>query len=295
MDTIRRFGPVWFVPGRKQGHYPYCHSIYIQGAGVLIDPASDQEILRQLRDGPGVKEIWLSHWHEDHLTHLNLFEDVPFKMALEDAPPLSDLETFLDWYEMDEPVSRAMWRERMVRRFNFRPRRPSGDLPAGAVIDLGTVQVEVLATPGHTPGHRSFFFRGPEALFLGDYDLTSFGPYYGELNADIQGVIDSVNRLSRMPAKTWLASHGTGVFIENPGSRWQRFLDVIDQREKKLIQFLEQPRTRRDVIDAWIVYKKPRPPLEFYSLAEWVIMKKHLERLMRQGRVKQDQGRYWLA
>lgn len=128
LDSIKRFGPVWFVPGRNRGKYPHCHSVYIEGAGVLIDPASDHAILSELRQGPGVKEIWLSHWHEDHLTYLEIFEDLPFKVSQKDAPPLADLETFLDWYEMDEPATRNMWRQRMLDHFHYQPRIPSGFL-----------------------------------------------------------------------------------------------------------------------------------------------------------------------
>jgi glyoxylase-like metal-dependent hydrolase (beta-lactamase superfamily II) len=46
---------------------PFCHSPYIEGAGVLIDPASDRNRMKRLREKSGVKAVWLSHWHEDHL------------------------------------------------------------------------------------------------------------------------------------------------------------------------------------------------------------------------------------
>jgi hydroxyacylglutathione hydrolase len=292
VDDIQRFGPVWFVPGRNKGKYPQCHSVYIEGAAVLIDPASDPELLSQLREGPGVREVWLSHWHEDHQTHLDIFDDLPLKMAREDAPPLADLETFLDWYEMDEPAAREMWRERMYRRFHYRPRIPSGWLTPGEVIDLGTVTVEVLATPGHTPGHLGFRFREPEVLFLGDYDLSAFGPYYGELHADIQAVTDSVNYLSRIPAKVWLASHEAGVFTENPGQLWRSYLEVIQRREENLVEFLAKPRTREEIVGAWIVYGKARQPLEFYSSAEWAVIKKHIERLIKNHRAKEEDGNF---
>jgi glyoxylase-like metal-dependent hydrolase (beta-lactamase superfamily II) len=73
----RHFGPVWFIPGENRGRYPFCHSIYIEGARVLIDPASDRERLVQLRENPGVETVWLSHWHEDHFMHLDLFDGLP--------------------------------------------------------------------------------------------------------------------------------------------------------------------------------------------------------------------------
>ena len=36
----KHFGPIWFIPGENKGKYPFCHSIYIEGPGILIDPAS---------------------------------------------------------------------------------------------------------------------------------------------------------------------------------------------------------------------------------------------------------------
>ena len=55
MAKETHFGPVLFIPGENNGKYPNCHSIYIEGDKVLIDPASDRERLVQLRKDPGVK------------------------------------------------------------------------------------------------------------------------------------------------------------------------------------------------------------------------------------------------
>ena len=88
------FGPIWFIPGENDGKYPFCHSLYIESAGILIDPASDRKRLKELKKDPGVKEVWLSHWHEDHFMHLDLFDDLPLRIMKEDAAPLTDLELF---------------------------------------------------------------------------------------------------------------------------------------------------------------------------------------------------------
>ena len=287
----KHFGPIWFIPGENGGRYPFCHSIYIEGVGILIDPASDRERLLQLRESPGVKTVWLSHWHEDHFTHLDLFDDLPLCISEADAPSLSDLEVLMDAYGIDEDT-RDSWRPIFEDQFNFRPRKASRFLVGGEVIDLGSVRVEVISTPGHTPGHLSFFFRGPEILFLGDYDLSKFGPWYGDVHSSIQGTIDSVKHLRHLPAKMWFTSHETGVFEEDPGEIWDNYLGVIAKREKKLMDQLEEPRTMEEIIEAWIIYGKPREPRIFYELGERGHMKKHLERLMGQGRVAVEGDKY---
>jgi hydroxyacylglutathione hydrolase len=286
------FGPVWFIPGENRGKYPFCHSVYIEGAGVLIDPACDRERLIRLREDQGVKMVWLSHSHEDHFMYLDLFDDIPLWTSEKEAPPLSDVEIFLDWYGMDNDDYRKYWRHMLKEEFHFKFRKPTQFLRSGQIIDLGMVTVEVIATPGHTPGHLAFFFREPGVLFMGDYDLTKFGPFYGDVYASIEETIDSVNHLKRTPAKVFLTSHETGVFMGDPGKLWDDYLNVIFKRECRLLEFLNEPRTMEEIVGAWIVYGRQREPKAFFEFAERALMKKHLERLIRLGTVFKEGDRY---
>lgn len=290
----KHLGPVWFIPGENRGKYPYCHSIYVEGAGVLIDPASNRERLIQLKENPGVKEIWLSHWHEDHIMHLDLFEELPLVVPKIDTPPLSDLEIFMDWYGLDNPVYRAEWRPLLIDQFHFRPRIPSRVFEGNEILDLGSVTVEVIHAPGHTPGHTVFFFREPGVLFLGDYDLGKFGPWYGDRESSIEETISSVRRLRKIPARTWITGHETGLFEKDPGGNWDRYLGVIEEREGKLLNYLTEPRTLEEIIAQWFIYHKRREPLSFFEFGEQGMMGKHLERLLRQGRIRQEEDRYSL-
>jgi glyoxylase-like metal-dependent hydrolase (beta-lactamase superfamily II) len=290
----KHFGPIWFIPGENRGKYPGCHSVYVAGAGILIDPASNRERLKQLRDDPGVTEVWLTHWHEDHFAHLDLFDDLPLKCSDADAPMLANIEAFLDGYGLEAGEHRRAFKDLVINHFHFHSRVPAASLAGGQAIDLGEVRVEVIHTPGHTPGHLAFFFAEPAVLFLGDYDLTPFGPWYGDRESSIGGTIASVERLRRISAKVWLTCHGDGVFEQQPGDRWDRYLNVIRKRDVKLLNFLKQPRTLEEIVNAWIVFRKAREPRDFYAFGEAAIMGKHLELLIEKGVVSEAQGKYRL-
>lgn len=291
----RNIGPVRFVPGGNRGKYPFVNSVYVEGAGVLIDPGADRTRLQALRDGPGVREVWLSHWHEDHIAGMDLFEDVPFRQSPLEVEPLSDVETFMDWYAMRGESQRAYWRRTLLDEFHYRPRKASGWLQPGEIIDLGSCSVEIIPTPGHTPGHLAFFFREPAVLFMGDYDLTRFGPWYGDRDSSLDELIASIERLRRVPARVWLTSHESGYFEGDVSELFSRYRAVIDEREAKLLDCLARPRTLEEIVNQWIVYRKPREPREFYEWGEGAIMGKHLERLMRSGTIVLEDGRYRLA
>jgi hydroxyacylglutathione hydrolase len=290
----KHFGPLWFIPGNNRGKYPYCHSLYVEGPGILIDPASDRERLLQLKKNPGVQEIWLSHWHEDHIMHLDLFEDLPLVVPRIETPPLADIEVFLDWYGLEKQEYRDEWKALLKEQFHYRPRIPARVLEGNEIIDLEAVTVEVLHTPGHTPGHLAFYFREPQVLFMGDYDLGKFGPWYGDRESSIEDTLASVLKLRAISTSTWITGHETGLFEDDPADNWDRYLGIIDQREEKLINFLSQPRTLEDIVSQWIVYHKRREPLSFFEFGERGMMGKHLERLIRQGRVSRENNHYRL-
>jgi glyoxylase-like metal-dependent hydrolase (beta-lactamase superfamily II) len=286
------FGPVRFIPGKNRGKYPYCHSIYIDGPGILIDPASDRERLIRLKKECGVSAVWLTHWHEDHIMDLDLFDDVPLWVSQEDEKPLADLETFLDWYGSMEGEFRESYRQLMIDQFHFTPRKAARYLKGGETIDFGALSVDVIATPGHTPGHLAFYFKQPRVLLMGDYDLTKFGPWYGDLYSDIDSSISSVTLLRDIPANTWVACHETGLFEEPPGPLWDRYLDVIYKREERLLSLLETPKTMTEIIDAGIVYRRPGTKEPFFVFGEKAIMEKHLDRNIKNGSVRQIGNRF---
>lgn len=289
----RQFGRIRFVYGENGGKYPFNHSLYLKGdkARVIIDPACSQEKLACLKD-EGVDWVWLSHWHEDHIRYLNLFENCPLWMSGRDFPPLMDIRIFLDWYGLESPDQRGYWEKIMIEEFNYQPISQARFLADNETIDLGGLSVQIIATPGHTPGHLSFFFPEEELLFLGDYDLTSFGPWYGDVASSIEETIASIRKLKAIPARRWVAAHNSGLYEENPGSLWDAYENIIYERENKLLSFLEQPKTLGEICSAWLIYGKPREPKEFFEFNEKVLIGKHLDYLLGQGRIMKQDNRY---
>jgi len=51
-------------------------------------------------------------------------------------------------------------------------------------------------------------------------------------------------------------------------------------------------RTMGEIVEACIIYGRPREPKAFFELGEQGLMKKHLDRLMRLGKVFKEGDRY---
>jgi glyoxylase-like metal-dependent hydrolase (beta-lactamase superfamily II) len=289
-----QFGRIRFIRGDNGGKYPFCHSVYLEGdnACVVIDPSCGLQTLTELKEKNKVNQVWLSHWHEDHIAFLNLFPNSTLRISERDFPPLTGIDIFLDWYGIKEKPLREIWENIMISNFNYQPQNEALFLKDDEVIDLGSLKVQVIATPGHTPGHLSFFFPEEEDLFLGDYDLTSFGPWYGDVYSSIEQTIQSIRKLKNIPARRWIASHNTGLFETNPGKLWDDYENVIYQREEKVMNFLKEPKTLEQILSAWLIYGKPREPKDFFEFNERALIGKHIEYLRQRGKIILDKNRY---
>jgi len=291
----KQIGRLRFISGENHGKYPFNHSVYIQGrhARIVIDPACSLEKLTRLRDQEGVDMVWLSHWHEDHIHYMHLFDGAQVWISETDFPPLTDIEVLLDWYGITDNGIRDYWKKIMFEGFDYRPLKSAHFFPINEEFDAGGIRVQAIATPGHTPGHLSFFFPEEEVLFIGDYDLTPFGPWYGDAASSIEETIESIRVLKKIPAKIWIACHEKGLFEENPGGLWDDYENTIYERENKIVNFIsEKPATLHEISAAWLIYGRPRKPLEFFEANERVLVKKHLERLQRNGIVTDEGNKY---
>lgn len=148
--------------------YTNCYLLADEETGALavIDPGDDvtDAILRFCTDnGRDLRAIFLTHGHYDHVGGVNAlrrkFPDVPVYLHPEDAGKDTQL---LPTAQLG-PLT--LWRE-------------------GDVVQLGSLQVEVLHTPGHTPGSvtlrcRDALFTG-DTLFAGSMGRTDFSGGNGE-------------------------------------------------------------------------------------------------------------------
>ena len=295
MESVR-FGRVVFMPGPNRGKYPHCHSLFIDDeVQAVVDPASDEAALKRLAEEKRIAVVIHSHWHEDHFWFTDLFAGARLWVPAADLEPYLDLENFIRWYGFDAPEHAQQWRQILAQQFRYRPRRPDRTYTDGETFSFGATRAEVVHTPGHTPGHSCLFFPEESLLFLADIDLSRFGPWYGDVYSNLDDTIASVEKVRKIPARRYVASHEQGLFEAPMDDLFDRYLAVVEDRDRKLRELLGEPRCREEIIARRIVYGRPREPKSFYDFGEWATMRKHLERMIRRGEVKEEGGRWRLV
>ncbi len=293
---IRRFGNIVFIPGSGGARYPHCNSLFIDDeVKAVIDPGSDEACLRDLAAGRRIDVLLDTHYHEDHTAFNHLFADAALWVHEAEAPCHRSYRTFLEHYGLAETPYRKEWDEFLIGKFHWRERTPARALKDGDILDFGRTRAEVIHTPGHTIGHICLHFADEGILFLADYDLTPFGPWYGDYCSGIEQTIHSMNRLLAIPARVWITGHQLGIVEEGFEGLAEAYIDAIDRREAKLLDALESPLSLDEIVERWIIYGRQREPRYFFELGEREMMRKHLERLVASGRVAKKNGRYALA
>jgi glyoxylase-like metal-dependent hydrolase (beta-lactamase superfamily II) len=291
-----RFGNIVFVPGTGGGRYPFCNSLYIDDAKkVIIDPSSDEAYLRNLAVEERIDLIINSHYHEDHIAFNYLFPEADLYVHEDIGACFKSYSAFLDYCGLLDSKYRAEWDDLFLNRFHFRERTPSREFADGDILIFGDTKMRVIHTPGHTAGHCSFYFPDQGILFMGDLDLSGFGPWYGDRVSDIDQTVESMHRLLEIPADIYITSHETGIIRGDITELAETYLTVITKREKRILEFLERPRTADEIVERWIIFRRELRPRYFFEFAERGMIMKHLERLIRNGRAGSEEGKFYFV
>jgi glyoxylase-like metal-dependent hydrolase (beta-lactamase superfamily II) len=293
----RQLGPsVTVLFGAHAGKYPYGNSLLVEGSeeALLIDPSLS--VIPRQPSLPPLARIVNSHSHEDHIAANYLFPDVPWHLHEMDASNIQSLDNMMAMYGYLGEVD-AAFRQILVDEFHFTPRLDALSFGDGAVFDLGGCRVRVIHTPGHTRGHCAFFIEPDDVLYLGDIDLSSFGPYYGDAWSSLDEFEQTLRQVRQIEARCYATFHHIGVlegraaFLE----RFDRFAAVIRSRDQRLLAFLSEPRTLDDIAHYRFIYRA-EDPVSFAEAVERRSMSQHVEALLRDGRVREPEpGRYMAA
>jgi glyoxylase-like metal-dependent hydrolase (beta-lactamase superfamily II) len=290
-----RIGPhVTVLGGMRNGKYPHGNSLLVEGLeeSLVIDPSLSLSARASL---PRVDRVINSHCHEDHIAGNYLFPSAPWLVHELDLLGLRSLDGMMTIYGYPGPAD-DYFRKALVEEFHYRPRADVEGFDDARVFDLGGVTVRVIHAPGHTRGHCCLAIEPDGVLYLGDIDLTSFGPYYGDAWSSLADFERTLATVGALEARRYATFHHIGVIDgrDQFRARLDRFTEVIRVRERRLVEFLAEPRTLDEIVAHRFVYR-PGDAVSYADAVELRSMSQHLDRLIAGGRVLEVEARRYLA
>lgn len=172
-------------------------------AAVVIDPSlgSAAPILAKSKEhGLKIEKILLTHSHWDH------FADAHEVQKRTNAPLYVHIR---DAENVETPGS-----DRIPLFFPIHPVKVEGYLKEGEGGFVGNLQLEVIDTPGHSPGGVCFYLKEHNLLISGD---TLFQGSIGNLNlptANPEEMWNSLEKLAKLPENTRvIPGHGEETTI----------------------------------------------------------------------------------
>ncbi len=280
---------IFFIEAESRGRYPYSHSLYVKDAvSLIIDPACREDLMQDLGSRGAADMILNTHYHEDHRTYNYCFNGAALYAHELDARGYGPVDDFmLDFSVVNSDLLKNFWRDFLLDNCKYRAYNVANAFSDGFELNLGHTVVRAIHTPGHSAGHCSFYFPSEEILYLGDIDLTSFGPWYASRNSAIDPFLSSIERVRALKPKAVVTSHGDGVLTENIDKRLQAYADIIHRRDTQILEFLSTPRSIEEIFDLEIVYRRNhKSPDSFFYWDDRMMIEMHLSRLEITGKIR---------
>lgn len=120
-------------------------------------------------------------------------------------------------------------RNSRIDMFNKAKANVTKTIEDGEILDYCGV-IDVIHTPGHTPGHACFYLRKYKTLVAGDAMNVMDGKLVGPnptFTLDMKQAIESLKKLLNYDIKTVICYHG-GIFTDRPN---ERIVEIINSTE----------------------------------------------------------------
>jgi glyoxylase-like metal-dependent hydrolase (beta-lactamase superfamily II) len=238
---------------------------------AVLDPGPDDprhlEALIASIGGRPVDAILLTHTHRDHSA-------LARRLASHVKAPL--------WFEGPHRPSRQPlpFERDWVGDHSDNGLEPDRRLADGDVLDLGGLDVEVVATPGHCANHLCFGLRGRPEMLSGDHVMGWNSTMIAVPDGSMADYLQSLRKVEALPYRGYLPAHGGAI---PDGREFARLLRLHREfRNKEVVRAVEKgARSIGDLLR--VIY--PTVPLAVVPAAR-MTLKSHVEYLAGLGRLK---------
>jgi glyoxylase-like metal-dependent hydrolase (beta-lactamase superfamily II) len=180
--------------------------------GLIIDPGWDADLILDRVKQLGLQIEALIHTHA-HIDHINATAGV--SAALDAGCSVHADDLFL----YDNIAAQASLLTAFGMQVEtFQPPKPERLLVDGDVVGADACAMQVIHTPGHTPGSLSFVLEGSQRILFSGDTLFSGGVGRTDLwGGDPRALVRSIrDRLYRLPDDTLvIPGHGEATTIAN--------------------------------------------------------------------------------
>lgn len=264
-----------------------------------------QEALAEL----GIQEfdIFITHLHSDHCGLISKFAQAGNRLLTgETEGELINFEAGnLYWYMLDDLfVKYGFPKADFGRNTDIHPGRKYCNqrrvdftyVKEGDRLQYGEYTLEVITTPGHTPGHMCLYDAKHKILFCGDHILGTITPNICiELGVEnpLQDYLNSLAKIEKLDVALLLTAHGTPIadmrtrireLYQHHTDRLQEVLSILTD-EWKTAYMVAQDMTWEIMCKDWDSFPAPQ---KWFATGEAI---SHLQYLYFSGKIlKQEQN-----
>jgi glyoxylase-like metal-dependent hydrolase (beta-lactamase superfamily II) len=152
---------------------------------------------------------------------------------------------------MEAPTFRT---ERVVE--NLRRSQVAITVQKDMTLTSGDVTLQIVCTPGHTPGSICVYHEASRALFTGDTVLGS-GRWGGPkgiplVRMDLETMLTSLEKLTRLNVEWLLPGHGN--VVQDGNRRIRESITGLQELPHRVLRVIEQQRTLAEISNTLLVY-----------------------------------------
>lgn len=260
--------------------------------------------LQQVGAAPvDVSRVIVTHYHPDHSGLAGRFQAIAGAEVIVHEADLDHLDRV---YRRPSGTDGAAYARltRLLPQDGRPPWEPGRGGPAGSpqtvhadviarggeIVDLGTRQLELVWTPGHTDGHLCVLDREAGILFTGDHVLERITPHVGLAGSSDPNPLarfeESLRLVERLAPRLGLPAHGP--VVRDPTERVREILFHHRARRQAVLDALgARERDALTVSDAVFAERTADPQQRWMALNETLA---HLAALEAEGAVARRTG-----